>query len=34
MAPAFREMMQFTLNKYKVPPTGAPAPTFQVYPPA
>jgi cell division protein FtsI (penicillin-binding protein 3) len=34
MAPAFREMMQFTLNKYKVPPTGASAPAFQVYPPA
>ncbi|GIJ68632.1 cell division protein [Virgisporangium ochraceum] len=34
MAPAFREMMQFMLIRYGVPPTGAPAPVFQVYPPA
>jgi len=27
-APAFRDMMAFTLGHFRVPPTGAPAPTF------
>jgi cell division protein FtsI (penicillin-binding protein 3) len=32
MAPAFRDMMRYTLTRYKVPPTGAPAPEIKVYP--
>jgi cell division protein FtsI (penicillin-binding protein 3) len=32
MAPAFREMMRYTLTRYRVPPTGAPAPEIKVYP--
>ncbi|MER5338055.1 penicillin-binding protein 2 [Micromonospora sp. NPDC002717] len=31
-APAFREMMQFTLRHYGVPPSGEKAPKFTVYP--
>jgi cell division protein FtsI (penicillin-binding protein 3) len=30
--PAFADMMQFTLQHYRVPPTGAPAPSFTIYP--
>jgi cell division protein FtsI (penicillin-binding protein 3) len=32
MAPAFRDMMSFTLSRFQVPPTGAPAPAIKVYP--
>jgi cell division protein FtsI (penicillin-binding protein 3) len=32
MAPAFREMMSFTLSRFQVPPTGAPAPAIKVFP--
>jgi cell division protein FtsI (penicillin-binding protein 3) len=32
MAPAFSQMMSFTLNRFQVPPTGASPPTFKVYP--
>ncbi len=32
MAPAFSEMMAYTLTRYKVPPTGASPPAFKVYP--
>lgn len=32
MAPAFRDMMQFTLNRYRVPPTGVSAPDIKAYP--
>ncbi|MCL7455616.1 penicillin-binding protein 2 [Micromonospora echinofusca] len=31
-APAFRDMMQFTLRHYGVPPSGEKAPKFTVYP--
>ncbi|TDB72324.1 penicillin-binding transpeptidase domain-containing protein, partial [Micromonospora sp. KC723] len=31
-APAFREMMGFTLRHYKVPPSGGKAPKFEVFP--
>ncbi|MFI7574196.1 peptidoglycan D,D-transpeptidase FtsI family protein [Micromonospora sp. NPDC049497] len=31
-APAFREMMQFTLRHYRVPPSSAAAPKFEVFP--
>jgi len=30
--PAFSEMMQFTLQHYRVPPTGSRPPTFTIYP--
>jgi cell division protein FtsI (penicillin-binding protein 3) len=29
-APAFRDMMAFTLSRFHVPPTGTPAPTFVI----
>jgi len=29
-APAFRDMMAFTLSRFQVPPTGTPAPTFVI----
>ena len=32
MAPAFSQMMQYTLTRYRVPPTGAAPPVFKVYP--
>jgi cell division protein FtsI (penicillin-binding protein 3) len=31
-APAFQEMMAFTLRHYRVPPTGTKPPSFVVYP--
>nr|MDT0662055.1 penicillin-binding protein 2 [Micromonospora sp. DSM 115978] len=31
-APAFRDMMAFTLRHYRVPPTGAPPPDLTVFP--
>ncbi|MEV6816877.1 penicillin-binding protein 2, partial [Micromonospora sp. NPDC051296] len=31
-APAFREMMTFTLRHFKVPPSSEPAPKFKVFP--
>ncbi|SCF03568.1 peptidoglycan synthetase FtsI [Micromonospora purpureochromogenes] len=31
-APAFREMMGFTLRHYRVPPSGGKAPKFEVFP--
>ncbi|MER7456572.1 penicillin-binding protein 2 [Micromonospora sp. NPDC126480] len=31
-APAFRDMMQFALRHYRVPPSAAAAPKFQVFP--
>ncbi|MGC5051910.1 peptidoglycan D,D-transpeptidase FtsI family protein [Micromonospora sp. DT48] len=31
-APAFRDMMTFTLRHYRVPPSTEPAPTFTVFP--
>ena len=33
MAPAFSQMMAFTLTRFKVPPTGTQPPNFTVYPP-
>jgi cell division protein FtsI (penicillin-binding protein 3) len=32
MAPAFSQMMSYTLGRYKVPPTGTQPPTFRAYP--
>jgi cell division protein FtsI (penicillin-binding protein 3) len=29
--PAFREMMEFTLRHYRVPPTGGATPTFPIH---
>jgi cell division protein FtsI (penicillin-binding protein 3) len=31
-APAFRDIMRYTLQHYRVPPTGAEAPAFTLYP--
>ncbi|MFE9183561.1 penicillin-binding protein 2 [Micromonospora harpali] len=31
-APAFRDIMGFTLSRNRVPPSGAPAPKFEVFP--
>jgi cell division protein FtsI (penicillin-binding protein 3) len=31
-APAFREIMGFTLSRHRVPPSGTPAPKFEVFP--
>jgi cell division protein FtsI (penicillin-binding protein 3) len=31
-APAFQEMMSYTLNQYRVPPSGSAPPRFELYP--